>query len=75
MQKFVVTKRKRRTIIGAAVVLLVVAAFALNAGDGDSLTGGDGDGFGGGRQLPDVQFAMFDGSSATFADFEGPPGR
>ena len=73
MQKFVVTKRKRRTIIGAAVVLLVVAAFALSASDGDSLTGGDGDGSGGGRQLPDAQFAMFDGSSATFADFEGQP--
>lgn len=73
MQRLVVTKRKRRTIIGLAVVVLGLAAFGLNLSDGDSLTGRDGGGTGGDRQLPSDEFALFDGGEATFADFEGQP--
>lgn len=67
----VITRTQRRSIVGIAVVILIAAVIVLNVSDRDSLT--DGGRKDGGRQLPTDEFALFEGSSATFSDFEGKP--
>jgi cytochrome c biogenesis protein CcmG/thiol:disulfide interchange protein DsbE len=67
----VITRAQRRSVLAFAVVVVLVAAIALNANDQGSLT--DGDRPGNGRQLPTAEFALFEGDAASFADFEGKP--
>lgn len=72
----VFTKHQRRSIVGAALVLLVLAVVVVSLS-------GDGDGVQDARpaesgvvvesELPTQSFELFDGASATFEEFEGAP--
>lgn len=66
MSALVVTRTQRHRIVGFAVALLLVGVVAISIGDRDSLTSPD-------SELPSAEFALFDGTAATFSDFEGKP--
>lgn len=67
MSKVVITKERRRAILGAfaLVIVAVVGLVAIVGGTTEPATA-DSD-------LPPNAFALFDGGEATFADFEGKP--
>jgi thiol-disulfide isomerase/thioredoxin len=67
-----VTRSKRRGVVGLAAVILLAAVVVLSVKDGDSLTDA-GDATAGGSGLPGDEFALFEGGEASFAEFEGTP--
>lgn len=67
----VVTRTQRRSILAVVAVAVLVIAVALNLSDQDSLT--DSGRTGSDRELPAEEFALFDGGTASFAEFEGRP--
>jgi len=61
---------KRIPITGGAVALIAAAVIGIAAFGGSSAAGQDPVA---GPQAPDLPFERFDGTSATFADYEGRP--
>ncbi len=66
MSTLAVTHRQRRRIVAGSLVLLVSILAAVVAWGGDDVSA-DGD------ALPTASFELFDGGTATFADFAGKP--
>jgi len=69
MARVTISDPTRRTIVGgslAALVVAVVLVITLGGGGGDDTANGASD-------LPPQTFGLFDGTEATFADFEGKP--
>jgi cytochrome c biogenesis protein CcmG/thiol:disulfide interchange protein DsbE len=64
MSNLAISTKQRRTIVGSAVALLMVAVGAVAASE---------DGANADSDLPSTTFALFDGNDATFAEFEGKP--
>lgn len=71
MNQFVVTRSQRLGVIGVALTALAVAVALLSSTGSSSLTtaGGDEDD----PLAPTGEFALFEGGTAAFADFEGKP--
>lgn len=67
----VVTRTQRRGILAFGVLVVLVVGVMLQAGDGDSLT--DGGRANSDRALPTSELALFEGGTASLADFEGKP--
>ncbi len=66
MSTLAITRRQRHRIVGGSVVLLMsIAAATVALGGGNGLADGDA--------LPTESFELFDGGTATFADFAGKP--
>ncbi len=66
MSTLAVTRRQRHRIVGGSVVLLMsIVAATVALGGGNGLADGDA--------LPTESFELFDGGTATFADFAGKP--
>ncbi len=66
MSSLAVTHRQRRRIVAGSLVLLVSIVAAVVARGGGEISA-DGD------PLPTDSFELFDGGTATFADFGGKP--
>lgn len=68
-------QRQRRLLIGGSVVAVVAAAIAVAAlilgGDDGSSPGGQA--ASSGEAAPEMSFEMFDGSTASIADYRGEP--
>lgn len=67
----VITRTQRRSILAVVAVAVLVIAVALNVSDQDSLTASGRTGSD--RELPAEEFALFDGGTTSFAEFEGKP--
>lgn len=63
---FVVTRTQRRSTVGLAVAVLLVALVGLSLSGTDRLTNEAG-------ALPAAEFARFDGGAVTFDDYAGTP--
>lgn len=71
-----ITKSQRRGIVGAAVLLLIVVVVAVTTLGGRDDVQDAGSPVGAtdvDSELPQQGFDLFDGATATFADFEGAP--
>ncbi|MGI9595818.1 MAG: TlpA family protein disulfide reductase [Acidimicrobiales bacterium] len=71
MNRIAISRSQRLGVVGVAVAALILAVVVLNSTGGSSLTtaGDETDG----PLAPDAEFALFDGGTASFADFEGKP--
>jgi thiol-disulfide isomerase/thioredoxin len=72
----VITKRQRRSVVGAALAVLILAVVTTsNVGGDDGVqdAGSVENGVAVESELPSQGFELFDGASATFQDFEGTP--
>jgi thiol-disulfide isomerase/thioredoxin len=71
-----INTRQRRGIVGAAMAVLILAIVVVsNSGGGDGVQNAASpeSGIAVESELPPQDFELFDGSSATFEEFEGTP--
>jgi len=72
----VITKHQRRSVIGAALALLIFAVVVVSvSGDDDGVQDARTaeSGIAVESELPTQRFELFDGASTTFEEFEGAP--